>query len=77
MNEILALAAMRNIRINNIRLTQDNYYTMQGSMRKGTMIGGALPVKLEAEIDSDADQSTLQNLVLDATTASPLNGLLT
>lgn len=77
MNEILALAAMRNIQINNIRLTQDNYYTMQGSMRKGTMIGGALPVKLEAEIDSDSDQSTLQNLVLDATTASPLNGLLT
>src|SRR6056300_269553 len=28
MNEIMALAAQRNIAINNIRLIQDNYYTM-------------------------------------------------
>ncbi len=77
MNEVLALAKIRNIEIHNIKLTQDNYYTMQGSMRKGTMIGGALPVLLEAEIESDADANTLQKLVLDATIASPLNGLMT
>lgn len=77
MNEILALAAMRNIEIKNIRLTQDNYYTMNGSMRKGTMIGGALPVLLDAEIESDASMDDLRKLVMDATVASPLNGLLT
>jgi len=76
MNEILALAKIRKIEILHIQLTQDNYYTMEGSMRKGTMIGGALPIKLEAEIESTADRKTLQKLVFDATIASPLNGLL-
>jgi len=77
MNEILALAAQRSIEIKTIKLTQDNYYTMNGSMRQGTMIGGALPVQLEAEIASDTDMSELQKLVFDATIASPLNGLMT
>lgn len=76
MNEILALAKIRNIEIEHIRLIQDNYYTMEGAMRKGTMIGGALPITLEAEIESSADRKSLQRLVFDATVASPLNGLL-
>ncbi|NIO43025.1 MAG: OsmC family peroxiredoxin, partial [Burkholderiales bacterium] len=43
MNEILALAAQRDITINNITLVQDNFYTMEGSALRGTMVGGALP----------------------------------
>jgi len=76
MTEILALAKLRQIQITNIRLVQDNYYTMEGSALKGTMIGGARNVELAVQIDSDADQSTLNTLVLDATFASPLNGLM-
>lgn len=77
MNEIIALATIRQIKIKHIKLRQDNYYTMQGSLRKKTMIGGALPIELVAEIDSDTDKSELQKLVFDATIASPLNGMLT
>lgn len=76
MNEILALAQQRNIEISNIRLIQDNYYTMRGSALKGTMTGGAKDVQLEAVIDSPSDPGTLAQLVIDATAASPLNGLL-
>ena len=76
MNEILALAKMRGIEIKNIRLIQDNYYSMEGSMPKGTMTAGADHVDLEAQIDSDADRGELQTLVLQATAASPLNGLM-
>ena len=76
MNEILALARMRDIAVNDIRLVQDNYYTMQGSARDGTMTGDADNVDLTVHIDSDADQNTLTRLVLDATSASPLNGLM-
>lgn len=76
MNEIQALAAMRNIAIKNIRLVQDNYYTMKGSAKDGSMIGGANNVDLCVQIDSDADAATLNKLVLEATAASPLNGLM-
>jgi hypothetical protein len=76
MNEILALARQRKITINNIRLVQDNYYTMKGSALKGTMTGGAKDVKLAVQVDSDADRKTLETLVVDAVSASPLNGLM-
>ena len=76
MDEILALATQRGIVIRGIKLIQDNYYTMKGSALKGTMIGGAKDIELEAQIDSDADQGALQALVLDAVAASPLNGLM-
>jgi len=76
MNEILALAKMRGIIINDIKLVQDNYYTMKGSAKDGSMIGGAKNPDLAVHIDTDADQDMINRLVLDATTASPLNGLM-
>ena len=41
MNEITALAEIQGIQIGYLKLTQDNYYTMKGSMPKRTMVGGA------------------------------------
>jgi hypothetical protein len=76
MNEIVALASSRDVRIRDIRLTQDNYYTMEGSIARGTMTGGALPVELAVEIDCSADEAALNDLVLSAIAASPLNGLM-
>ncbi|MGB3796331.1 MAG: OsmC family protein [Alteraurantiacibacter sp.] len=76
MTELLALARQRDIAIRNIKLVQDNFYTMKGSALKGTMTGGAKDIELEARIDSDADAETLRTLVYDAVAASPLNGLM-
>jgi hypothetical protein len=76
MEELLALARQRGIEIANIRLIQDNYYSMQGSALKGTMTGGAKDVELEAQIETDADADRIAQLVYDATAASPLNGLM-
>ncbi len=76
MEETLALARQRGIAIRDIKLIQDNYYTMKGSALKGTMTGGARDIELEAQIDADADAETLRALVLDAVAASPLNGLM-
>ena len=75
-NEIQALARQRDINIRNLVLIQDNYYTMQGSALRGTMIGGALPVDLEVQIDCDADDAGLNELLVHAVHASPLNGLM-
>ena len=76
MSEIVALSKSRNIDIQNIRLIQDNFYTMQGSMQQGTMTAGAKDVELEVQIKSDADKSILTTLAYDAVSASPLNGLM-
>lgn len=76
MNEILALAEQRNVVIRDLTLVQDNYYTMKGSMPKRTMVGGAENIELRVEIDCDLDDAALNAFLIDATYASPLNGLM-
>jgi uncharacterized OsmC-like protein len=75
-NHILALARTRRLRIRDLRLVQDNFYTMSGSILRGTMTGGALPVQLTVEIDCDAAQPELLELVRQAVAASPASGLM-
>ncbi len=76
--EIQQLARQRGINIRTLKLVLDNYYTMKGSALRGTMTGGARDIQLEASIDADADasQESLEALVSDAVTSSPVNGLL-
>lgn len=76
MNEILALAKLRNVEIRKLKLIQDNFYTMKGSMPKRTMVGGAENIELQVEIDCDLDDSALNDFLIQATYASPLNGLM-
>lgn len=76
MNEIIALAALQNVEIRKLKLIQDNYYTMKGSMPKRTMIGGAEDIELQVEIDCDLDDGALNEFLINATYASPLNGLM-
>ena len=76
MNEITALAARQGVAIRRLKLIQDNFYTMKGSMPRRTMVGGALPVELTVEIDCDLDDGPLNALLMDAIHASPLNGLM-
>ena len=76
MEEILALAKKEHVEIRKLKLIQDNYYTMKGSMPKRTMVGGAEPVELQVEIDCDLDDGPLRTLLSNAIAASPLNGLM-
>ncbi len=76
MNEILALAKIQGVDIRGLRLILDNYYTMKGSMPKRTMVGGAENIDLQVEIDCDLDDAKLNEFLINATYASPLNGLM-
>ncbi len=75
MNEITALAAQRNIQLNNLELVLDNLYYREGDFRKGTMQSGVLPPELEVKCDANCDPQTLTTLLFEAVSASPLNGL--
>ncbi|MBW3667278.1 MAG: OsmC family peroxiredoxin, partial [Actinobacteria bacterium] len=66
MSEITALASEHEVGLRDIRLTLDTFYSMEGSALKGTMIGGAGPPRLVAEIAADADEDTVARLVEDA-----------
>jgi uncharacterized OsmC-like protein/organic hydroperoxide reductase OsmC/OhrA len=74
--EIVALGQQRGITVDDLRLTLDNFYTMEGSALRGTMVGGALRPELHVEVESDEDDRTLRTLSAEAVGASPLNGLL-
>jgi len=76
MNEILALADLQGVEIRKLKLIQDNYYTMKGSMPKRTMVGGAENIELQVEIDCDLEDRELNEFLINATFASPLNGLM-
>jgi len=76
MNEIMALADQQGIEIRKLKLIQDNFYTMKGSMLKRTMVGGAENIELQVEIDCDLDDAALNEFLVNATYASPLNGLM-
>ncbi|MDA7425664.1 OsmC family protein [Thalassococcus lentus] len=76
MNEIMALAEQKGIEIRKLKLTQDNFYTMKGSMPRRTMVGGAENIELQVEIDCDLDDGALNEFLINATFASPLNGLM-
>lgn len=77
MNEITARAESHGFVIDDIALTLENHYSMEGSALKGTMLGGAMPPELTVEIVADASSGDLDGLVREAVTASPVNGLLT
>ncbi len=76
MNEIVSLAEQQDVEIRKLKLIQDNFYTMTGSMMKRTMVGGAENIELQVEIDCDLDDASLNNFLVNATYASPLNGLM-
>ncbi len=76
LNEITALAQQRGATLRRLRLIQNNFYTMRGSMPRRTMVGGSEPIELEVEVDCDLDDAALNGLLMDAVHASPLNGLM-
>ncbi len=70
-DEFLKHAGSSGITIKSYQLTQDNFYTMEGSAIRGDMIGGALPVEMQVEIVTDADEATVHRIINLALHTSP------
>jgi uncharacterized OsmC-like protein len=69
--ELLKQAKAAGINLKQVQLTQDNFYTMEGSALRGDMIGGALPVKMQVEIGADAAPDAICRIVELAEQSSP------
>lgn len=70
-NEMLRHAAAAGVTIDHYRLTQDNFYTMDGSAIRGDMIGGALPTEMLVEIQAVAAGSAIRGIIDQAIRTSP------
>lgn len=69
--EIYKHAEGKNVSIHHLKLIQDNFYTMEGSAIRGDMTGGAKPADLVVEIDADAPEDTIQEIVRASEKSSP------
>lgn len=76
LNEICSLAKGRGLQTRGMRLTLDNFYTMEGSALIGTMTGGALNPGLSVEFPTPTPEDEAATLVAEAVAASPVHGLL-
>jgi len=74
---IRAVADERGVDVRDLALDLDCYFTVSGSLLRGTMSGGALPFDLDVRLDGDADESALRDLVATATRRSPIRGVVT
>lgn len=75
-NAILHAAGAQNASISDLRISQDNRYSMEGSAIRGTMTGAALPVKLAVTGTFGGDSVSFERLVQDAVAGSPLEALM-
>jgi hypothetical protein len=73
---LLRCAAAAEVRITGYQLTQDNFYTMAGSAIRGDMIGGALPVQMQLQIEAEADDDLMRQLIAQAHVSSPAHQYL-
>ena len=76
MSEFLAHAKSANIEIDDLEVMVDNHYSMEGSLLKGTMVAGALPVEVSFRVKSSADKQLLQQLAYQSIASSAADAYL-
>ena len=76
LSRIMSEARTESVGIASIALTQDALYSMEGSFLRGDAEGGAMPVRVEVTIESDADSDVVAELVRRAVAASGAHALM-
>lgn len=75
-SEILKLAKAKNVTVEALEVTQDSFYSLEGSFVKATMTGSALPVEFSVSVVSDSPNEVLQEIFQSALQTSPADALL-
>lgn len=76
LSELLGHAAAHGISLKSVELWQDNYYTMEGSALKGTMLGGAKPAGLKIKITANSPGERIRRLIRQAEASSPAEAMV-
>ena len=75
-SEFLSHARQANIEVRQLQVMVDNFYTMEGSLMRGTMTGSALPVEVTFAADTNASSEDHQRLAHLAVASSPADAYL-
>lgn len=75
-DEILRHADLAGIRLRRVTMRQDTFYTMQGSVLRGDMTGGARPAEQMVSFETDAAPVALLGLVAAAQASSPAEAVM-
>ncbi len=75
-SQLNLLAEESDILIKDYQIIQDNYYTIEGSAIKGTMISGGMPVDVKINISANASNERLQKLIQQAKAQNPVYAYL-
>lgn len=76
LSQLLRHAAEKGVEIETVSLTQDNYYTMDGSALQGTMLGGAKPAEVSVQIEADCAPEAAVELIRLAERSSPAHAIM-
>ncbi len=76
MSEFIFHARQRDIDIDSLTLVVDNVYAMEGSLLRGTMVGNALPARVDFKVRANAPTLRLQELAYLAAASSPADAYL-
>ncbi len=76
MTQVLRLARGGGLQLDSLELSQDNYYSMAGSILRGDMHGGATPVDVVVKIESDASPHDVGRVVQRAVLESPAHAVM-
>jgi len=63
LSELVRRAPEHHVDLESCRVWLDNYYTMEGSALRGTMLGGAKPAELTIKIESGSSPDAVRSLV--------------
>lgn len=76
MSEFIRHSKSANIEIDDLEVMVDNHYSMEGSLLRGTMEAGALPVEVSFRVKSSADKQLLQQLAYQSIASSAADAYL-
>ena len=71
-SQLNLLAEEMGILIEDFAIIQDNYYTIEGSAIRGTMISGGLPVDVKIDIKAKVNEGKIAQLIQQAKAQNPV-----
>lgn len=76
MTQVVRLARAEGLSLTSLTLSQDNYYSMTGSILRGDMMGGAMPAEVLVQVESGASPQQIARLVQRAERQSPAHAVM-
>jgi len=76
LSEFVRSARAQSVALTSVELVQETFYSMEGSFLRGDATGGAMPVRMEAVVESEAEPEVVAGLMRAASARSGPQALM-